>query len=146
MYPSALRTVWRPAKGRRGGTGRPCLAAGTVVWEHRRPFAALSAQQQQQQQRCGVGTRLRGPMRGMVCPCVRARACVPVVCLALTALCGDRLLCRQLGRAFREASKAHETAQLLEPMRSVLSVARNLRDERMMELAEQFLLQATSGS
>ena len=75
--------------------------------------------------------------------CVRAHS---LSCArALTVLCDDRLLCRQLGRAFREASKAHETAQLLEPMRSVLSVARNLKDERMMELAEQFLLQATSG-
>jgi hypothetical protein len=69
--------------------------------------------------------------------------------------CEAWLLCRELGRAYSEAAKVASMAlsasssrsykmHLLEPMRSVLAVARNLKDERMMDLAEQFLLQATS--
>jgi hypothetical protein len=71
------------------------------------------------------------------------------------ARCEAWLLCRELGRAYSQAAKVASMAlsasssrsykmHLLEPMRSVLAVARNLKDERMMELAEQFLLQATS--
>ena len=46
--------------------------------------------------------------------------------------------------ALSASSSRSYKMHLLEPMRSVLAVARNLKDERMMDLAEQFLLQATS--
>ena len=62
--------------------------------------------------------------------------------------CEAWLMCRELGRSYAEAAKAADGVgredtqrqEWLGPMRRVLAAARNIKDESVMELAEEFLL------
>jgi len=73
------------------------------------------------------------------------------------ARCEAWLMCRELGRAYAEAAKAADgerreeepsrhDQERLGAMRSVRAAARNLKDESVMELAEDFLLHANATS